>query len=389
MIKRIMRYIRRKRYQHFVGNLTGGINDLSHRALLYYTTEPFWNSRRLRNYEHTFLWEVLEIVRILNNFGFIVDVVDRSVNDFVPEDIYDIFIGLGAGNSGKHFAKYASQLTRAVKILYAAGPEPEISNKLIEARYEKLAQRTGITAPPMRMITQVDMKEFMKHTDDIFCFAEPDSFSFNSYKKFGKPMYSILPSTSSMIRFSPDWFSTRRHNKFLCFAGNGFICKGVDILVEAFLKMPELELHICGPDSEAAFFEAYGDKIEKAPNINYEGFIKVGRQRFCELASLCSWIILNSAKEGCATSVATCVRAGLIPIVSCEVGISVGDYGFEIDNHPDEIEGTMRTARAAATTSDDEYKRRVHATLIASLNYTQSAFTRSFRKAMLGVMEKM
>ena len=40
---------------------------------------------------------------------------------------------------------------------------------------------------------------------------------------------------------------------FLCFAGNGFICKGVDVLIEAFLQTPDLNLSICGPNTEKAF----------------------------------------------------------------------------------------------------------------------------------------
>lgn len=388
MIERIRRYFLYKRYRYFVWNLTGGIDHLSRRALLYYKTEPYFNKVNLNNFTHTNLWEINEMVRILNKLGYVVDLVDRSANDFIPEDKYDLFIGLGAGNSGKHFAKYGKALPSAIKVLYAAGPEPNISNVLIRARYDKFRERTGIDAPPMRMITEIDFSSFIQLTDAIFCISEPNNFSYASYEKFGKPISSILPGVSPNIRFSPEWFSSRKANRFLCFAGNGFISKGVDILVEAFLEMPKLELYICGPDSEAAFFKAYNGKIRKATNIHFEGFVKVGGAKFHELAAKCSYTILNSAKEGLATSVATCIRAGLVPIVNPEAGISTGDHGFEIDNLPDEIESTMRIAQIASQTKNDEYRWRVYSTLMASLNYTQESFSRTFSEAVIGLIRK-
>ena len=370
-------------------NLTGGIEGLSRRALFYDKTTPFYDKAQLRDYVHTNLWEITEIVRILNNFGFIVDVVDRSVNDFVPEDKYDLFIGLGAGNSGKHFAKYGNTLSKAFKVLYACGPDPELSNVLVKDRYDTFRERTGVHAPYMRTITMVDFPAFLEVTDAIFCFAEAGTFSFRTYEKYGKPVYPILPGTSPNIRFSPDWLSTRKRNKFMCFAGNGFICKGVDILVEAFLETPELEPHICGPDSESALFEVYGDKIEKAPNIHYEGFIKVAGKKFNDLVATCSWTIFNSASESCVTSIVTCQCAGLVPIINYESSVKVEDFGFLMEDSDNRINDIRRMSRLASQTNDEDYKRRVYQALEYAQKYTQSSFTDTFNIAMLGVMEKM
>ena len=124
---------------------------LCKRALLYYKTDPFWDKALVGNYIHTNNWEVLEMCRILNTQGFIVDVIDRNVNNFIPRNIYDLFIGLGSGNSGKHFAKYAKVLTKAIKVLYATGADPVLSNKLILERYDDFYKRTGIKASPMRI----------------------------------------------------------------------------------------------------------------------------------------------------------------------------------------------------------------------------------------------
>ncbi len=135
------------------------------RALLYYKTDPFWDKSCLA--KHTNNWEILEMCRILNTKLFIVDVIDRNVNNFMPKNIYDLFIGLGSGNSGKHFAKYAQILTKAVKVLYATGADPYLSNELALKRYADFHKRTGIKAPPMR-IRNIDFNQFVNEADYIF-----------------------------------------------------------------------------------------------------------------------------------------------------------------------------------------------------------------------------
>lgn len=167
IIRKIYNRIQRWRYG-FVQNIDKDIPELNfriwrngkwvqgnklmycRRALLYYKTDPFWN-KSAEKYTHSNNWEILEMCRILNTKFFIVDVIDRNVNNFVPEDKYELFIGLGSGNSGKHFARYAKVLTKATKVLYATGADPALSNELILERYEDFYKRTGIKAPPMRM----------------------------------------------------------------------------------------------------------------------------------------------------------------------------------------------------------------------------------------------
>jgi hypothetical protein len=388
VFRSIINNIRSWLYPKFVKDLTGGVKNLTLRALLYYKTEPYVKKNSVKKYVHTNNWEITEIVRILNNLGFIVDLIDRSANDFIPEDKYDLFIGLGSGNSGKYFAKYAERLTKAIKILYALGPKPELSNKLVIERYDEFYERTNVKVPPMRTITEVNFPAFLEHTDAIFAFCEKGTFSYNSYIECKKPIYSILPGTSPKIRFSPDWLYSRKRNNFICFAGNGFICKGVDILVETFLKIPEFQLYICGPNNERGFSQVYFEKIKHAPNIHYEGFVTIGSKKFNELASICSWVIFNSASEGCATSVVTCQRAGMVPIVNYESSIKIKDFGFEIENRNDRISETLRAAVIASKICDEDYRNRVYKALAYSQNYTQQSFNRTFSNAIINIMEK-
>lgn len=373
----------------FVQNLNGGFAHSPYQALLYYKTEPLVIHDAIKDYSHTNLWEITEIVRILNLLGFTVDVIDRSRDDFIPEDKYDLFLGLGAGRSGKHFAKYAAALPRAVKVLIAAGPEPLLSNRLVLEQYERFNTRHKTNVPAMRLTQGIDFPNFVKYTDYFLVIGEENQFCANTYKTMGKPILTYLPGVSPNIRFVKNWVTTRSRNKFLCFAGNGFICKGVDLVVEAFLEMPELSLHLCGPDNESGFFDVLGGRMQAAPNIKYEGFVGVGGDRFEELLAECSFVMFASSSEGCATSVATVMRGGLVPILTEEVGINLGNFGFKLDGPRENlIERIKSVARQAAAIPEDEYRKRVYMTLEDTAKYTQASFTQTLSIALLQIMQE-
>jgi len=328
------------------------------------------------------------MVRVLNRHGFIVDIVDRTSDTFSPKDKYDLFIGLGAGNSGKYFIKYAQQMPHAIKIILAAGPEPTLSNQLVLEQYQRFYYRTGINAPPMRLTDKINFNEVIKFSDYIFCYGEIDQFACESYSCYNVPVFPIMPGTNPNIQFLPSWLKMRRRNHFLCFAGNGFICKGVDLVVEAFLQMPDCILTICGPSDEKAFFDTYGKRIADSPNIQYVGFLQVAGDKFAQLCSDCSFVIFHSSSEACSTSVATVMSAGLVPVINPETGISVGDFGFLMINKDDRITDIMNTVRKVILMDQNEYTRRVYGTLSDSLKYTQSSFTESFTRALLDVMQR-
>jgi hypothetical protein len=361
-------------------------NSVKH-ALLLYKTEPFVMPWKVRGYVHTNLWEIVEIVCILNRYGYVVDVVDRDSYRFIPEDIYDLFLGLGAGHSGKRFSQYAQRMPSATKILIAAGPEPKLSNKLVMEHYARFNRRHGCDVSAMRLTEGIDFESFAEDTDFFMPIGELQTFCPQSYITLGKPVLNYLPSTSPAVRFLPEWLETRSRSAFLCFAGDGFICKGVDVVVDAFAGMPDAEVFVCGPPSEPAFFEVLKAKLGASLNIRYEGFIKIGGSRFNELAAHCSYVVFPSSAEGCATSIATVLRAGLLPVVTRETGIDVGQFGIYIDGDKENlVDETMHACRKAIEITDIEYRKKVWDCLKDSSKYTQASFAESFEKVILAVL---
>ena len=152
-------------------------------------------------------------------------------------------------NSGRSCHKYASNTPSALRVFYATGPEVELANDLILDRYAALKVRTGVDANRLRIAEAVDIEACMDSTDAIIC-MDGNALCLGSYSRFGLRSYPIVPSTSPAIRFDPDMQKAKEFSSFFCFAGNGFISKGVDMVVEAFAAMPELKLFMAGPQDD-------------------------------------------------------------------------------------------------------------------------------------------
>jgi glycosyltransferase involved in cell wall biosynthesis len=358
----------------------------SKRVLLHYKTDSFANARLAETYAHTNFWEVIELVRILNSYGFEVDVLDRSHHSWKPEgDIYDLVISNASGNSGQYFIQFAPLLPRAKKIFYALGPAPDIANTLVLGRY---ARHTDI--PPMRVMDKADLPACMALTDYIFC-LDDNGFSTQSYARENKPIFRISPSLSPRCHFDPEFIKTRDTKNFLCFTGDGFIAKGVDLLVEAMEDLPkDFHLYIAGPPSEQAFFEKYNAKIEQLGNIHYVGFLEIGSPAHLDLVKKCAYVILPTAAEGLATSVATSMKFGMVPILTFECGVDASSCGFYCSSHVPEMVSSLRALmQSCATLSPQEYKEKVYKTVEKSAEYGQSAFTQSWNRALSSILEEI
>ncbi len=365
-----------------IEDITNG-HQTDKRAAMYYKTEPFYSN--VDNYTHTNNWEILCSIKILNSKGYAVDLIDRTCTNWEPKHEYDMFLGLGVGNSGRHFARY-SELSKAKKrILLAMGPQPDTSNALNIKRYEEFKERTGHSAPPMRTVQDVVGDKFLEiidNTDYIFCIGEKGTNAYNSFLGYDRSVINFMPSISPKIQFSEQWLNTRQKDTFLCFAGNGFICKGVDLVVEAFLKDPTKKLYICGPQSEASFFNYYGNKINQSSNIQYLGFIEPGAETFNKLVSVCSYTIFHASSEGCCTSVATTMKAGLVPIINRWTGINITNEGITMSDDGNKIENIEKAIANASCVSDQEYAIMVQNVLRKSQAFSQQSFFETYSKAI-------
>jgi glycosyltransferase involved in cell wall biosynthesis len=368
-----------KNYRKYCSSIKG-------KALLYFKTDVLAKPKLAKQYKHTNDWEILEILKILNLMGYSVDVIDRNIkaHHIQIKDEYDVFIGLGAGDSGKFFSQIASLCPSAIKIFFAAGPEPDLSNQYIKDRYSLHNSRNPDSKILLRrLITSVDISKAMSHTDVIFCIG--NEFSINTYKKHNKDIYPIYPSSHPELMLTPEDLSYRRPNQVLYIGGSGNVVKGLDLLLETFVDLPDMHLHICA-GKEEDFHSAYQKHLEDYANIHWHGFVQVGGDKFKEITRTCGFVALPSCSEGIATSVTTAMRRGLIPVVTYEAGIDTGSFGIMLDNL--EINSLKNTFGKLAQYPHGKFIQNQIKSYQNSFSYTQSNFSSSFETALLQVLTK-
>lgn len=181
-------------------------------------------------------------------------------------------------------------------------------------------------------------------------------------------------------------FGEARRN-FLWLGSSSLLHKGLDLVLEAFAKLPDLHLWICGPvevEAEREFVQAYQRELFQIPNIHAMGWTNVVGDGFSELAARCAFLIYPSCSEAQAGSVINCMTQGIIPIVSLDTGIDVEDFGVVL---PDtKISTIRRTAREMAQLPPERiYAMAAKAQQVATERYTAE----NFRTRITEILEEL
>lgn len=266
----------------------------------------------------------IQIVKGLNELGYIVDIVDGTNTKWTPKKRYDLFIGHG----GTNYRYIVNKLNKdAYKIYFSTGPYWKTLNTNEAKRIYDVAVRTGFLFPPDRAI--YDDEEFAnKNADGIICLGNKDIVktfaNFKNVININNGHFKIKDINTN----NKDYVNGRKH--FLFFSGKGNIHKGLDLLLEAFMGT-DLHLHIC-QSIEPIFGKIYDDALYKCPNIHNEGFIKMRSKKFIELIKICDFVILPTCAEGQPGSLIECMAYGLIPITTKYSNISIEEYGLYIQD---------------------------------------------------------
>ena len=356
----------------------GGSQPLTKRALLSYIVHPFSIPRDdPRFLRHINIWHAQEIVRILNQLGYIVDVVDYRDTRFIPRKKYNLFIGHG----GINFEQIAQQLPDSTtKIYFSTGCYWKFHNKQELARFAALRERRGVDLPPDRFINNSEEVALLV-SDGIIGIG--NDFTRKTYVGFS-PV--IMINGTSLFddyyeRHDKDFERGREH--FLYFAGGGAVHKGLDLLLEVFVGLKQ-HLWICS-SIDQRFAEVYSAELYNRSNIHLVGWVQPRSAKFYELMNTCNYVILPSCSEGQVQSVVECMNQGLIPVVSRACGIDVGDYGVILE--PCTIEEVARVVPTLSSYSAARCREMsLRARKAAVMDFSESAFRRNMMDAVQRVI---
>ena len=292
-------------------------------ALLSYIVYPFLG--QIQN-DHSNHRECYTIAEILSELGYNVDVINWDHNSFVPVHQYEIVI-----DTHNNLARLSGYFSGNVKkILHAANAHWLFQNWTEYGRYHQFFLKTGVAITPPRLIPPGNSSQYC---DVISMFG--NEFTKSTYGKYGSKVYHLPMSVSTTPEIITERDYALAKNNFLWINSHGVLLKGLDIVIDAFKMLPQLNLYICGDmEKDSEFMNCIQPELSLAPNINFTGWVDTGSTAFRTLTAACAWVVGTSFSEGGGGSTLNCMAKGLIPVVSRTSSLTLpGDTGFYLEQN--------------------------------------------------------
>lgn len=349
-------------------------------VLLSYILEPFLlkTGQPISSVHNNHLESTL-IARTFLDLGYGVDVIHFRNDEFTPAKNYAFFV-----SARTHLETIAKRLNEdCIKIAHLDTSHFALNNHASYNRLLGIQQRRGISLPgSVRLV---------EHNRAIEC-ADYGAVlggrtTLDSYRYAGKHLFALpVPAITDQPWIGDKDFASCR-NRFLWLGSTGFVHKGLDLTLEAFVGMPDRHLTVCGPiDSEPGFRQAFHKELYQTANIQTAGWVDISGHEFHRIAQRSAAIVYPSCAEGQATSVINCVRAGLIPVVTREAGIDIADFGVVLK---DASIGEIRDAveRLAGLPAPRLREMSHKAWEYAHENHSAEKYTQAYRAMIARILE--
>jgi hypothetical protein len=306
-------------------------------AVVSYITWPFVegvDSPKMRG--HTNAWEVTVMAQAFLDLGFRVEVCDYDDEAYRPPKDCRVAIDIH-GNLERWELREGCK-----KILHATGPHWLFWNHAELSRLISVRERHGIALRPQR---QVKPSRGVEVADEVVVLG--NEFTRGTFLFGGKPVTRIPISSAYEFEWPAGRDFEKAKKKFLWVGSYGMVHKGLNLALDAFAGMPELELTVCGrPEKEADFYKLYEKQLKGTPNIKLHGWLDMASPDFLEIARKHAAVIYPSSAEGGAGSVIHCMHAGMLPICTTEASIDLGDFGAPVENAT--VEAVQKACREVA-----------------------------------------
>lgn len=207
-----------------------------------------------------------EVVKALNEKGYIVDIVNNHKPGIEPRKHYDFYLGHGG-----HTRSILDRLSPGAFVMqYASTAYWKEFNRMSQERYDNFCRRKGL--PPVRnFVRSMDGAEegeeyLARRADAAFLSGPRTVATFNGISRNMSLLY--LGSSLEKDLLVPDRDFEAGRTNFLYVAGTGGnVQKGLDLLIEAFTRLPHLHLYLyCKVEDEVRC--AYRKELARS-NIHY------------------------------------------------------------------------------------------------------------------------
>lgn len=266
--------------------------------------------------------EFIEIIYCIINRGYTVDLMDvrdyKQLEKIRKENRnYDLVLGLQSP-----LMWHVLDLQKnARKIIYTNGSSTESCVENERKRFAYLYERHPHLHKKIHpRVNNDDTDRCLGLADYLIVLG--NKITVETYSKFipVEKIYMINSIPLNNQNFIPHRNIMNTKKKFLWFGSMGVILKGLDLVIDVFNELEEYELYVYGVLlNEKEFVQ----KMVKSPNIHIENIIDVQSQEFINLMNSVSYMIFPSASEGMSGSVLTCMKHGVIPIITEETGVDL------------------------------------------------------------------
>jgi hypothetical protein len=342
-------------------------NSNQKKVLISYINDSVFTNYSNNKIFHTNINEVNQILSVFIRKNYSIDIIsaiDTKSIKFINNKKYDLIFGFG---DVFHF--FAKHNPNSIKILYMTENHPNLSytreNERIDYFFERHRKRISI----QRSFKYYKLNHF-NYVDYSIILGEIEPFN-----KYLFPKYNLFPTgmiNSSYVFKKREYPHTKK--SFLWFGSTGAIHKGLDLLIDIFSNRQDITLYICGlQDHERKLLN-----IPKRSNIKDLGRVNIQSEEFKALVELCSFIILPSCSEGFSTSITTCMRHSLIPIIIKDTGFNrLEDNAIFIENFRIEsIEYVINKVISFEDSQIDHLHTKIY--LFANKFFTINNFTTNF-----------
>ncbi len=333
MLKNIYHYFYYKFRKDIIYNIGKQYSLEQKKALVSYISYPYFNVTS--SIFHSQVNEVFEIVNCLNKLGYSVDIIDNKSKSNISNNMYDLVVGFG-----EPFRLAKLKNSKSLRVAYLTENEPSFSLEQESIRISEFNKSKWCRNKAKVMRSGWYFKsEDLKYSNYALFFG--NDFTIKTWGKLlpTSKIKLISPSGLKNSKFTESLVSNKNNNTFVWFGGSGAIHKGIDLLLSSFECLGnDFTLYLCGFDKkEQKLFKRLPENVIVLGKLNVES------DEYLDLVDKCTFVILPSCSEAQSTGVLTCIRHGLIPVISNNVGLDVDGFGFLIKSlNADSIISTIQ-----------------------------------------------
>lgn len=344
-------------------------------VLLAYVIDPFL----LKDNEpipssHTHFWESVQIAKTFLGLGYSVDAISYRNRKFIPEREYSVFV-----SARTNFERITQSLNKdCIGIVHLDTSHWLFNNYASYSRCVAVQRRRGASLTSSFKL--VEPNRAIECAD--FATMLGNNFTINTYSFANKKILPVPVPACTTYKWTEDKDYEFCRNRFIWLGSSGLVHKGLDLALEAFAGMPDCHLTVCGPvKADNDFERIYYKELYETPNIHTVGWIDIQSPEFLDIIRNCAGTVYPSCAEGQSGAVVTCLQAGLIPIISCESGVDISDFGIILRNCTiDEIKDSVRKV-SALSVKELSMKAR-QSWECAQKYYTRENFSREYKEAI-------